>query len=148
MKRVLLVAAVFCAIGASPASAENYRTYRCSNSTILRVLFNDERGTATVVPFGRPSIRLQRTEGDSANFRYTRRAHELPMLKRYHRKLVRHGVRDYDFAALFSDYRACLPISLYVAVSWCAEPADVERMKGGCLPDLQRALRALIDHAA
>ena len=77
MKLVLLVAAVFCAIGASPASAENYRTYRCSNSTILRVLFNDERGTATVVPFGRPSIRLQRTEGDSANFRYTRRAHEL-----------------------------------------------------------------------
>ena len=77
MKRVLLVAAVFCAIGASPASAENYRTYRCSNSTILRVLFNNERGTATVVPFGRPSIRLQRTEGDSANFRYTRRAHEL-----------------------------------------------------------------------
>jgi hypothetical protein len=27
--------------------------------------------------FGRPSIRLQRTEGDSANFRYARRAHEL-----------------------------------------------------------------------
>jgi hypothetical protein len=78
MKRLLLATAMLCAIGAAPASAENYRTFRCSNSTVLRVLFNEERGTATVVPFGRPSIRLQRTEGDSNNFRYARRdSHEL-----------------------------------------------------------------------
>ena len=77
MKRILLAAAALCAFSATPASAENYRTYRCSNSTVLRVLFNEERGTATVVPFGRPSIRLQRTEGDGANFRYVRRVHEL-----------------------------------------------------------------------
>lgn len=78
MKRLLLIAAMFTAIGAAPASADSYRTYRCSNSTVLRVLFNEERGTATVVPFGRPSIRLERTEGDSANFRYARRdSHEL-----------------------------------------------------------------------
>ncbi len=78
MKRLLLIAAMFTAIGTAPASADSYRTYRCSNSTVLRVLFNEERGTATVVPFGRPSIRLERTEGDSANFRYARRdSHEL-----------------------------------------------------------------------
>ena len=78
MKRFLLATAMLCAMGVSPASAQNYRTLRCSNSTVLRVLFNEARGTATVVPFGRPSIRLQRTEGDSANFRYTRRdSHEL-----------------------------------------------------------------------
>ncbi|MEQ1818423.1 MAG: hypothetical protein ABL871_07405 [Terricaulis sp.] len=78
MKRLLLATAMLCAVGATPASAEGYRTYRCSNSTVLRVLFNEERGTATVVPFGRPSIRLERTEGDNANFRYARRdSHEL-----------------------------------------------------------------------
>jgi len=77
MKRFMLAAALLCALGAAPASAETYRTYRCSNSTALRVIFNDERGTATVVPFGRPTIRLERVEGGS-NFRYTRReTHEL-----------------------------------------------------------------------
>lgn len=78
MKQVLLATAMLCAIGATPAAAEGYRTFRCSNSTVLRVLFNNERGTATVVPYGRPSIRLERIEGDGANFRYARRdSHEL-----------------------------------------------------------------------
>jgi hypothetical protein len=78
MKRTTLAATVLCAIAATPASAENYRTYRCSNSTVIRVIFNDERGTATVVPFGRPSIRLTRTQGDSQTFRFARRdSHEL-----------------------------------------------------------------------
>lgn len=78
MKRLLLAAAMICALSAAPASAENYRTYRCSNSTVLRVIFNDERGTATVVPFGRPSIRLTRAQGDANNFRYARHdSHEL-----------------------------------------------------------------------
>lgn len=77
MKRFMLAAAMICALGAAPASAQTYRTYRCSNSTALRVIFDDERGIATVVPFGRPSIRLDRLEG-GANFRYARRdTHEL-----------------------------------------------------------------------
>jgi len=77
MKRFMLAAVVFCALGATSAAAETYRTYRCSNSTALRVIFDDERGTATVVPFGRPTIRLERVEG-GANFRYARRdSHEL-----------------------------------------------------------------------
>lgn len=78
MKRFMLAAAMVCALSAAPASAETYRTYRCSNSTALRVIFNEERGTATVVPFGRPTIRLNRTEGDGGNFHYARRdSHEL-----------------------------------------------------------------------
>jgi hypothetical protein len=78
MKRFVLAAALISILSAASASAETYRTYRCSNSTALRVIFNDENGTATVVPFGRPTIRLERVEGDRTNFRYTRRdSHEL-----------------------------------------------------------------------
>jgi hypothetical protein len=78
MKRLMIAAAVIGLLSATPASAETYRTYRCSNSTALRVIFDDERGTATVVPFGRPSIRLQRTETSSGGFRFARRdTHEL-----------------------------------------------------------------------
>ncbi|MEZ5958264.1 MAG: hypothetical protein R3C27_13755 [Hyphomonadaceae bacterium] len=77
MKRFMLAAAMICALGAAPASAQTYRTYRCSNSTALRVIFDEERGTATVVPFGRPSIRLDRVAG-GPNFHYARRnTHEL-----------------------------------------------------------------------
>ncbi len=78
MKRIMLAAAALLALSAASASAQSYRTYRCSNSTALRVIFNDERGTATVVPFGRPSIRLTRVSVAGAGFRYTRNdSHEL-----------------------------------------------------------------------
>lgn len=77
MKRIMLAVAALCALSATPANATNYHQYRCSNSTVLRVIFNDERGTATVVPYGRPSIRLQRAEGDASNFHYARRSYEL-----------------------------------------------------------------------
>ncbi|ANP47023.1 hypothetical protein [Candidatus Viadribacter manganicus] len=76
MKRLMFVAAMLCAFGAAPASADGYRTYQCSNSTVLRVIINDDR--ATIVPFGRPSIRLQRVEASGTDFRYARRrSHEL-----------------------------------------------------------------------
>ncbi len=74
MKRMMLAAPILCALSATPANASTYHQYRCSNSTMLRVIFNDERGTATVVPYGRPSIRLQRAAGDATNFRYARRS--------------------------------------------------------------------------
>lgn len=77
MRRFMLAAAVLCTLSAAPASADTYRTYRCSNSTALRVIFDEARGTATVVPFGRPTIRLERVEG-GANFHYSRRnTHDL-----------------------------------------------------------------------
>lgn len=77
MKRIMLAVAALCALSTTPANATSYHQYRCSNSTVLRVIFNEERGTATVVPYGRPSIRLQRADGDAANFRYERRSYEL-----------------------------------------------------------------------
>lgn len=78
MKRFMLAAALISMMSVASASAETYRTYRCSNSTALRVIFNDETGTATVVPFGRPTIRLERVDSDRGSFRYARRdSHEL-----------------------------------------------------------------------
>ncbi|MGD9980672.1 MAG: hypothetical protein AB7H66_16000 [Hyphomonadaceae bacterium] len=78
MKRIL-VAALFLAFGVNPVAAQTtLRQYRCSNSTVLRVLFDEDAGTATVVPFARPSIRLVRMQGDGPRFRYVRRdTHEL-----------------------------------------------------------------------
>jgi hypothetical protein len=75
----ILAAAFAAALCAAPAaSAATLQTYRCSNSTVLRVIFNDEAGAATVVPYGRPSIRLLRAEANGEGFRYTRRSsHEL-----------------------------------------------------------------------
>ena len=78
MKRVLVLAILAVLSAAPAASATEYYSYRCSNSTVLRVIYNDEAGTATVVPYARPSIRLQRAEANSDGFRYTRRGtHEL-----------------------------------------------------------------------
>jgi len=78
MKRISALALLL-AFSASPAAAETVlRQYRCSNSTVLRVLFNDEDHSATVVPFARPSIRLTRVAGNNHRFRYVRReTHEL-----------------------------------------------------------------------
>jgi hypothetical protein len=45
---------------------------------MLRVIFDDEAGIATVVPFGRPSIRLIRADSGGEGFRFVRRGtHEL-----------------------------------------------------------------------
>jgi len=76
-----------------------------------------------------------------------RRACETPMLRRYHRALLRRGVQGYDFAQLYADYVACIPLSVYVAVEWCSAPQDVERMRWLWSAQLQRALRALEDAA-
>lgn len=74
MKRRILAAALLFALSATQATAATtYRTFRCSNSTVLRVIFDNEAGTATVVPFGRPSIRLRRAESGGERFRYVRR---------------------------------------------------------------------------
>ncbi len=78
MKRILAAAFVAALCAAPAASAGTLQTYRCSNSTVLRVIFDDKGGTATVVPYARPRIRLQRAEANGEDFRYTRRtSHEL-----------------------------------------------------------------------
>lgn len=78
MKRILVAGLLLAGLAAPAAHAADYNAYRCSNSTVLRVIFNDDRGVATVVPYGRPSIRLTRAEASDEGFRYTRRGtHEL-----------------------------------------------------------------------
>ncbi len=78
MKRILAAGLLLAAITSPAANAADYNSYRCSNSTVLRVIFDEERGTATVVPYGRPSIRLTRADSNGEGFRYTRRSsHEL-----------------------------------------------------------------------
>jgi hypothetical protein len=78
MKRILAAGLLLAMVAAPAANAAEYNSYRCSNSTVLRVIFNEERGTATVVPYGRPSIRLTRADSSGEGFRYTRRGtHEL-----------------------------------------------------------------------
>lgn len=77
MKRILAAGLLLAMMMAPAANAADYNTYRCSNSTVLRVIFNEERGTATVVPFGRPSIRLTRADASGEGFRYTRGNREL-----------------------------------------------------------------------
>jgi len=77
MKRFLCALAAVGAVATAPASAQTLRTFRCSNSTVLRVIFDGRRGTATIVPFGRPSIRLDRREEAGGFFRYARRNTEL-----------------------------------------------------------------------
>jgi hypothetical protein len=77
MKRIL-AAMLLVALSASPVSAQSFRQYRCNNSTVLRVIFDEDADTATVVPFARPSIRLNRAHSNGNGFRYLRRdTHEL-----------------------------------------------------------------------
>jgi hypothetical protein len=77
MRRIFAAGLVLAIIVSPAASAAEYNTYRCSNSTVLRVIFNEERGIATVVPYGRPSIRLLRANASGEGFRYTRGNREL-----------------------------------------------------------------------
>jgi len=74
-----------------------------------------------------------------------RRACERVMLRRYHRSLLRRGVRGCDFARLYADYIDCLPLSVCVAVEWCSAPQDVERMRWLWSVQLMRALQAIED---
>ena len=73
MRRLFCGVVTLCAVMPASATAQTFRTYRCSNSTVLRVIFDEERRSATIVPFGRPSIRLRLQEEAGAYFRYTRR---------------------------------------------------------------------------
>lgn len=62
---------------AQGATRGRYHAFTCSNDAVLRVIFDDEKGRATVVRFRQPTIRLQRAETDEG-FRYVRGStHEL-----------------------------------------------------------------------
>lgn len=74
-----------------------------------------------------------------------RRAYETNVLQAYHTELLRRGVSDYSFEALWQDYRLCAVQSLYVAANWCSNPTDVVKMRWVWLPKLKRAMAAYWD---
>ncbi len=74
----------------------------------------------------------------------TRRRLEQPMLRRYHDRLLEHGVDDYSWTRLLDDYRLCASMSTYVAVEWCRDGAR-EDTKFRWMPMLQKTLTALAD---
>ena len=45
----------------------------------------------------------------------TRRQYEIPILKRYHAHLIKHGITDYTWERLFDDYRLCVAMGVYIA---------------------------------
>ena len=65
----------------------------------------------------------------------TRRAHEMDILREYHRLLVEHGVTGYSFEDLVYDYRASLLVSLAI---WIVNAAtlDTANERGKALFDL------------
>lgn len=74
----------------------------------------------------------------------TRRQMEIPVLKRYHDQLIRHGVNGYSWDQLVDDYRLCAPMSVYVASEYFS--ADVqEKWLSTTLLMLRRSLTACDD---
>lgn len=62
---------------AAAARDSGYHRFECSNNTVLRIIFDEEDRTATVVRFRQPTIRLQQAEAEEG-FRYVRgESHEL-----------------------------------------------------------------------
>jgi hypothetical protein len=74
-----------------------------------------------------------------------RRAHEDRVLRAYHAALAARGVRGYGLERLREDYRLCVPQSAYVAVEWCVQEEDRERMRWLWTVQLERALTAMAD---
>lgn len=76
----------------------------------------------------------------------TRRAHEMDILREYHRTLVDNGVSDYAFELLVEDYRASLLVSLGI---WIvnAGTLDTANERGKALFDLffDRLCAAIMD---
>lgn len=73
-----------------------------------------------------------------------RRQWEMPVLARYHARLVEHGVQGYTWQRLVEDYRLCLPMGVYVAVEYCRGGIN-ERWISAWLTMLQRSLTACDD---
>jgi len=74
-----------------------------------------------------------------------RRTLEDSVLREYHRRLVEHGITDYDWVQLVQDYRLCAVQSLYVPTMRCVLKESREKMKWVWLPQLQKAMTAFFD---
>jgi hypothetical protein len=77
-----------------------------------------------------------------------RRAHERPLLERYHAGLVAGGVTDYSFDELYDDYRTALVTQLTIPV--IAQSMDPGNDRGRKLMDamVERVFVAIDDHDA
>ena len=74
----------------------------------------------------------------------TRRQLEIPVLKRYHDRLIENGVKGYSWDRLFDDYRLCAAMGVYVAAEYFS--ADVkERWISTTLLMLRSSLTACDD---
>lgn len=73
-----------------------------------------------------------------------RRRLELPVLRRYHERLVSKGVQGYSWEQCFSDYRLCVAMGVYIATEYC-RGGVYEHLIPIWLPMLQRALTACDD---
>jgi len=74
-----------------------------------------------------------------------RRQLEVPMLKRYHDQLQLHGVADYSWHQLWTDYQLMIPMGVYIAVEYSRGGLNSKSM-ATWLPYLQRTLVACEDH--
>jgi hypothetical protein len=75
----------------------------------------------------------------------TRRRWELPVLRRYHQRLLASGVQDYPWERLWDDYRLCVPMGVYVATEYCR--GGVNEHFHYWMPKLRRSLTACDDLA-
>lgn len=73
-----------------------------------------------------------------------RRQWEMPVLERYHARLVEQGVQGYPWQRLVDDYRLCVAMGVYVAVEYCRGGIN-ERWISAWLTMLQRSLAACDD---
>lgn len=73
-----------------------------------------------------------------------RRRWEMPVLERYHARLVAQGVQGYSWQRLVDDYRLCAAMGIYVAVEYCRGGIN-ERWISAWLLMLQRSLLACDD---
>lgn len=73
-----------------------------------------------------------------------RRRWEMPVLERYHARLVAQGVQGYSWQRLVDDYRLCAAMGVYVAVEYCRSGIN-ERWISAWLTMLQRSLLACDD---
>jgi hypothetical protein len=73
-----------------------------------------------------------------------RRQWEMPVLERYHARLMANGVQGYSWQRLVDDYRLCVAMGVYVAVEYCRGGIN-ERWISAWLTMLQRSLLACDD---
>lgn len=74
-----------------------------------------------------------------------RRSFESLLVRCYVDALARRGVEDYGVERAWSDYRLCAVQALCVAVQWCIEEADRQRMRWLWMVQLDRAFSAFRD---